>query len=578
MYVALILSGSVNTDYIPVKRTRDANKNQVKMAHTRPVITSFQPRQRNGGWGTRTKPNQSLLETAVHNDDLYACQQLLSSSNNQKHLCTHDVIRLACRKGSNNCLAYLLQKYPTAGHINHKVHPNMFVLAFCKSLKTSRILLQSGVPWSKGDFIREHDGQTVLHIIYQNSHYTWMKELTELVFTCGYNKSDVNATNWSGTTAIHVVVGNVFRRSFPGIETDKDEPNQAIPVQADCIIETLQYLVSLGGDLHAVDNVGRGVVHYLLMNASKVFCESGSHYLKPLPLVNKVLFYLLQNGVDINTCSLPSTSTPFTWLTSTFSESSIHEVETVWDDIHLSYKIMCEYGADVNVVDSKGISPVSLILTACNRWLRHAVSEQSVSAACEYVKRVKNLIEMFLEHGYNPTVVMFDFYLKQVAILLNIIDVDSDVAFGPLLKNVRDLILPFFLYGYDPNKLQMVLDEQVNEVCTLHARFYVSRSFVIHRHSQAAYEFLTLFENTLDQPNLVKLIDSICHILNNDFPHVSSEENMALVDELKKVKKYPQSLKSLSRISIAKSLNWNLLHKVDFLPLPTLMREYLVAF
>jgi hypothetical protein len=235
------------------------------------------------------------------------------------------------------------------------------------------------------------------------------------------------------------------------------------------------------------------------------------------------------------------------------------------------FSLLCKHGADPNIPDEKGISIITLILTAVNRWISQC--DTDTTRALTTLSHMQDLFTLFFRHDLDPSDDVIDLCTKQVAILCNINGSD-----GSFLPGVRNLLIPFFTAGINPNTSKMVIETEDNYAvpCKLHAQFYLARSFIIHRRDGLMFDFFSIFENSLDRECYNSLLNAICKILAKNFEDNISYETTKCIRDLNAKKQCVRTLKQLVRISIAKSLNWKLTQRVPLLPLPRLMKSYLL--
>ena len=387
----------------------------------------------------------------------------------------------------------------------------------------------------------------------------------------------MNAKDRAGNVPLHLLLRQVGRRTaIPGYVPQNERDPIAFQQgkqedRDDEIFNCIKLLAQSGADLDAVNNSGEGVLHLLLRNDfyRTLYGMSTGYYCGVLPEINRVLEYLLSMGVDAN-AECDQVSSPLTWAAHVLCSMEAPAVEIVWPQVWSLFKVLFDYGANPNMQDEKGISIVTLMLTAANRWMMQCTD--SVDRAQRILRCIAELLNQFFDHGFSPSDDVLDLCMKQVAILCNISLMDSHYLIG-----VRALMLPFITNGNNPNNLHLVTEDNnmPNTPCRLHGQFYLSRAFIIHREHAGMFNFFTVLENTLVQERLGRLVRNICQILSSNFEENAYRDTARCIDSLKERSRTVRPLKVLCRLTVANCMAWQLKERAPCLPLPPQLKNYI---
>ena len=504
---------------------------------------------------------------------------LLEHQGSAKKINTSGILQRACQRRAKKCLAYLLQKFPGQVHQRDHSRRTLLAVAFEQSEQCGRMVLESVAQWPEDALLNCSGTQaSLLHVLYRSHAIEHPYQISKLAHRVGFKKEYFNVRDRAGNTPLHLLLRQVGKKTI----RPHDAPSSSVvhwewsqeqqqEERDNEVFQCIKFLLEKGARLDVVNNSGEGVLHLLLRNDfyQTLYCMSTRYYYRVLPEINRVLEFLLDQGVEVNT-EFDEVSSPLTWAAHVLCSMEAHAVESVWPQMWHLFKLLFYHGADPNLQDEKGISITSLLLTATNRWMTQCMD--SVDRCKRILCGVTDLLSLFLDYDFKPSEDILDLCTKQIAILCNIALFDSR-----FLLAVRGLMLPFINSGINPNSLHVVTEDVDSSSipCQLNCQFYLARAFIIHRQHYSMLDFFTIFETTLDQDVLNHLLKKICEILLSNFEDSMRRETSKCVHILQERVCVVRSLKNLCRITVCNCMGWKLKDKSACLPLPRQLTNYI---
>lgn len=531
----------------------------------------------------------SPLYAAISKDQVEIVKILMTRNPSRRPEIDFKTFQFACSHGAKSSLAFLIQFAPYELSKRDKDGNTLLSYAFGKSDECGRVLLETAAVCWPRDILEDCSGkqETLLHVMYKSCVNENMAELTKLAFSKGLSRECINKQDKNGHTPLHILMKQVGRKlaaaysSFSplmsGRRVNMNSPH--LVCVDDHMFETVSLLVNEGADLHLKNRVDETVLHHLLQDTflRRLHGMPSVYYHNILPEINKILGYLLSKGAEVDSHS-SIVSTPLMWLARIVCSMQSTEIDACWPEILYSFRSLVQYGADPNVEDEKGISVVSLLLTAVSRWLHQCSPGNDLECAYRILKYVQELLGLFFSHGLCPRVEVLNLCMKQIALLCNIGVHENDFQLG-----IKNLLLPFVCHGINLNHLEMITDcpENPGIPCPLSAQFYLARGLIIHCDDGGMQTFLTLFEHSLQQDCLNRFIMALCNILVTNFMDDAQQGKGAITNTIHILQGWvhqPRSLKVLCKIRVCCSLAWKLNQSTPFLPLPSALKNFIASF
>ena len=129
------------------------------------------------------------LQIALIYDRDEVVRILLQHEGSARKVDTSNILLEACQRGAENCLAYLFNHFP--GQVSHRDSSGETLLsvAFNKSEKCGRLILESGLQWDEDAMLNCSSRQaSLLHVVYRSHTIDKPFEITKLAFKAGFKK------------------------------------------------------------------------------------------------------------------------------------------------------------------------------------------------------------------------------------------------------------------------------------------------------------------------------------------------------------------------------------------------------
>ena len=542
------------------------------------------------------KDLKTALHVAVQQNNLTVLQVLLDHRRAQMDAVEpimKRILEFACLKGALNCIPFLIQCCPREiNQVDSKCR-NLIELSFLTSEACGMRFLAEATNYDLEKNIVNsvpsgHYSGSLLHFIFSQENCIHFLDITKMMLKAGFERQNLRSVDTQKNTLLHLLMLQVGKRianiliqhSLWQADTTSPDSYEEIlkkleQTKEEQLFACMKFLIENGVEIDALNTMGESIVHKLLHNCFYLNVSGFSTFCKILPQIIKILEYLLRSGFDASVSS-DDVSSPLNYLVHTISSFSAEHLDSIWPNIWYLFTVLLKHGADPNVTDERGINNVSFLLTTLHRWLNYGLISDSSSEHNELpirtINRIQDLLLLFFQYGLKPKQEVLELCCKQVAILCNIKCQDSE-----FIECVKGIFKPFFLNGVNPNSLRMITenDRSYGVPCQLHAQFYLARSFVIHRHTDAMVQFFSIFTNTLEREKLNCLLGGLCKILQENFDNTEVHQHSLCIEQVMNIRKSVRSLKVLSRICIANALSWKIEERKVLLPLPKYLTVYL---
>ena len=476
----------------------------------------------------------------------------------------------ACKFRAKRCLKLLVDMLPDQVNVRDKkgFTPLQHALRGPRNRESAVILLESNATFSPEIF--ETDYATLLHEMYDSDDTSYLLKLTQLMLQKGPPDLATKITKGDGDTLLNKLL-KYFGSSTP---RDRDEYVEEVK---QCII----LLIEHGCDPNQTNKKGESALHSLLAHhgGRPLFYIRdrfgvGPQYLSTLlGNMSSLLEVLLRKGANASIMSPPNVVSPLYYLMRVVCAMSPHLLSATAEQVKNCVRVLCDHGADPNLINAFGDNTITLLLGSLSRWLYHASDDPS---------RLENLLsftedtlKLFLSHGLDPQMVLRK-NLKQFVIIFN-----STILDSTFIRHLNQLLQHVIRAGGNPNMVNLndlyggYGGAQMYATRKYTVSYYLARGLYIHAryNNNSAFDILNVFKNTLCQQHLTECIEGICSNLEEEFEH--GARNVEIQDKVKSTSENPRSLKQLCRIAIYFAVDWKIEGRTKDLPLPTSLISYL---
>ena len=493
------------------------------------------------------------LAYAIPNDRDEVVQVLLTHRMSKDIVKKDFLLHEACKYRAKRCLKLLVEMLPDQVNVRDKkgLTPLQHALRGPRNRDSAVILLESNAIFSPEIFETEYG--TLLHELYVSDDTSFLLRLTELMLQKGPPDLALRVTKSDGNTLLNKLL------KFFGGTTPRDREQYVEEVKR-CII----LLVNHGCDPNQANKKGETALHSLLTHhgGRPLFYIRDRFGVGPQYLSNllgnmcTLMEVLLQRGADPNVMLPPNVVSPLYYLMRVVCAMSPHLLSATSVHVKACVRVLCQYGANPNVINAFGDNTITLLLGSLSRWLYHASDDPNRLEGLLTFTEVT--LKLFLAHGLNPQMVLKK-NLKQFVIIFN-----STILDSAFIRHLNKLLKSVISAGGNPNLINL------NE---LHSRvggaqcyatkytvgYYLARGLYIHARYQnlAAFEILDVFKNTLCQTLLSRCVEGICANLDEEFEH--GAHNVQIQKKVKAACAKPRCLKQLCRVAIYDAVNWHLI-------------------
>ncbi|KAK2163016.1 hypothetical protein LSH36_87g02045 [Paralvinella palmiformis] len=515
------------------------------------------------------------LEYAIPTDRDEVLKVLLTHRNSRDVVRRDFLLHEACKYRAKRCIKLLVEMLPDQVNVRDKkgyTPLRHIVLRGPHNRQSAIILLESNASFSSEIFETEYS--TLLHEMYVSDDTSCLLRLTQLMLEKGPPDLATKVTKGDGDTLLNKLL------KFFGGTTPRDRDQYVDEVK-----ECIKLLISHGCDPNQVNKKGESALHSLLAHhgGRPLFYIRdrfgvGPQYLSNLLGNMKVLMeQLLELGANSNLMVPPSVVSPLYYLMRVVCAMSPHLLNATQEQVKDCIQVLCEHGANPNVINAFGDNTITLLLGSLSRWLYLASDDHSQLESL--LSFTETTLKLFLSHGLDPQVVLRK-NLKQFVIIFN-----STILDSTFIHHLNMLLKHVIRAGGNPNLINLNELHHSNSTntagrCQVYfsrntVSYYLARGLYIHARYQnlSAFEILDVFRNTLCQDHLTKCCEGICCSLEEEFEHGS--RNLEIQNRVKKASDTPRSLKQLARIAIYNAIDWRLDHFCPKLPLPNSLITYL---
>ncbi|XP_052807320.1 uncharacterized protein LOC128236484 [Mya arenaria] len=516
-------------------------------------------------------------------------------------------LHFSAQRGAALCLEFFIKQSPKdVDHVS-KSGDVPLLEAVVWGRKCARVLIENGADVNKV----ARNGDTALHRLYRNDidGIFAIYDTTKYLLTTGIEQL-VNTINHRGETALHLLVthvsyigGNYYhpeKRSLPRWQIQPDYQEQ--------VIQTLKLLLSFNADPHIYDALHLQPLNKLLHVTRKASSRNDTFecvqgcinskyiYRNDFGTLAKAISVLIENGAGVNTqCSVGHT--PLILLVQTLINTDVVYLVQASDDIIEAVVLLLKNEARCNFISEDQKTCCSLLAELAKKILlngsewRHFVQPDSNLGKLyqhQYAELVNKMLITFLEHGLNPNYTttkksphlcggsgngLIEF------VRITILARNSD-DFEMVFMWLRTLLQ----WGADPDiepypsdpiichsQSSIFLKKQGTQAVSQ----YIHESRELHTIFENGYaeKLLLLFYNSMDHKVLYESLMTACFMARVHPPGATGQKFIAILNEMAE---QPRTLQQMARVAIYKAVGRRLQPSVPQLPLPNVMKKYLL--
>ncbi|XP_059176507.1 uncharacterized protein LOC131956109 isoform X2 [Physella acuta] len=551
------------------------------------------------------------VQCAIQCDHL-ACVQTILKHEDVKS--PHELLMYACQEGSSKCIRYFVDMYPDS--LNIYMNGDTPLLAAVPWGETcSKILLDAGADvHMRSESIQE----TALHRLYRQNidGLFTIYDTTKYLLTTGIEQ-EVNAYTQLGETALHMLVSHVSYTGGNYVDPQRQTPRvQLQDSYQSQVLAALRLLLEFNADPTLLNSARLTPLSRLLHIGLKAVnrfepCECVStsqpdrfihEYRHNYQVLTQALDVLLQFGADPSfTCH--SGHTPLTLMLHLLLYDDMSNICCQHPHVVAAVEVLLQHGAQPNFTDGGQRTAYTLLAAICSRCLENTLAHNTSDdqALREKFGEVMNdVLRVFLQHGLEPNYTCSKLcqHLRggQGNGLMEFVKLVSLASTDMEFLLIHRWLQTLLQWGADPD-LQPYPAEPI--ICHCQSSIFLKKLptqplvHFIHevkdkenlRTNKSLQNILALFYKTMDHTTLHQCLSSTrsaihlqhCRFLNST-GSISTlcDGSTDLLTLVTLMSDNPRSLKELSRVAIYKSLDLKLASRVDQLPLPFVVKKYLL--
>lgn len=548
--------------------------------------------------------NQLLpIYWAIVNDRVSCFTLLLNHMINKGEITPEmvDLLHFACRRGAIKCIGKILSKNPSIVNSMDVNKDTPLLLAVVWGRVCSKTLIDFGADVK----IVSSIGETALHRLYCNDvdGLFTIFDTTKYLLTTGVEQL-INCKNNNGETPLHVLVSHVSyiggSLTHPEEVSLKCSRPQLQPDYQNQVVETLELLLKFNADpgsqnYHGLQPLGK-LMHIALKSCLQESeqCEcvrlsisSKYSYKNDYGHLYSALKVLLHRGSDLNKSCLEGHTPLFLVMQCLLKDNIENLCEQSMGVISIVH-LLLENGAKTMKFCHGGSTILAKIAA---RFLTISDNNLSIFADTrqKFSSLVNSLLETFLKNGLNPNYVTDiksqHFQGGSGNSLIDFVRLTEMAAVPEDFIEIHRWLKTLFAWGADPD-LEPYPSEPI--ICHSQSSIFLKKqdtqamSHYIHVVKDMginifqdgnAQELLMLFYNTMSHDILYNCLNT-ARVISHFHPLGATRKSFLQI--LNSLAENPRSLKQNARVAIYKSIDRNLVEKVPQLPLPTLLKNYLL--
>ncbi|KAK6620571.1 hypothetical protein RUM43_010863 [Polyplax serrata] len=507
---------------------------------------------------------QSAIYYAMDGDEAQILQLLMglkeehSSSFSQKRPMLH----VACERAAWKCTKFLIAErseeinmcYDEYYPVHHAVlHDTKFLNLLIANHASTTVVTATGQ-------------MTLLHILFLIGR----KSAEETLQTCRLLLDNglrelINAPDSLGNTPLH---GLIVRYALEEARYGYHHDNQ--PWNKWDMMHLVRYLLQ-NGARPSINQPGNSALAYVL------------RHVKDWEFRYDLLDMLLQDGGNPNIAGRDGSVPLMVCLVPLINKDPLYHFTHSMKVCYLNcVRILCKHGANPNCSSRSNLTPLHvLVFTASENIPLSREEEKALN-----FEFIRNLLILLLQYGLDPNVGVSQ---RTPHILQSIVEMVKNTRTPSDINDVYDLILTLIQYGANPNVNianggpPIFCHSQMNlftkKSCKHVLGYYVH---LISRKEQILVDPLLRFSRILNlfymSMDHLELYGCLKLLFAQQSGIVPSKGSQILCNIIKDMYSKPRTLKQICRVSI-----YNALHRkpgvfVNKLPLPNVLKEYLINF
>lgn len=524
---------------------------------------------------------QAPIYFAIESDRSDIVQMLLCQEEEHwlKWQAQKPLLHLACEMGALRCVKLFVQKRENDINLlindftplHHAIeHGPKFVSVLVSHRADTKVITSRN--------------QTSLHLVFTKIENIFNIYRTLELLLAHEADENINLMDKDGNTPLHLLLNLIFSAHrdhclegrFPNYEISG-------PLFVNSLVDLIILLLSHGANPNIQDKNGFTALH---LATNEIVCGLGhanqfanTSYFDwcSCDTLYHILHTILISYNYMNTNLMDRDS--MTPLLTLFKGLMTVDVLRMGEDrgFKRCVELLCKHGADTNIAQNGQFTTLNILIFVASDIMHNEVKPKVKDYAFKFINE---MLELLLIHGLDPNL---RFSKRTQHALLSLMDMVHNAISPDDLEYVYQLTLTLLRFGADPN-----IDISTTEPMICHSQ---SSVFLKKSSGQVLYyyvQILTRNDHLLYGHMFLKLLYlyfyAMSHkelwnglrILNAQTALIPT--NHDLTAALHQLSTHPRTLKQSARVVIYKSLHYRVLPCINQLPLPTLLKHYLLNF
>lgn len=471
------------------------------------------------------------------------------------------LLHIACDRGAWNCCKNLVEERPEEVNLcfdeYYPIHQ-----AVLHDIRFLELLISYGAQTTVRTATQQ---MTVLHILYLIGRKSAQDTLatTRLLLDSGMREC-INEADSLGNTPLH---GLIVRYALEEARYGYDHDNQ--PWNKWDVLHLVRFLLQ-NGARPSINQPGNSALACVL------------RHVRDWEFRYELLTMLLQEGGNPNFVGRDGSVPLMVCLVPLINKDPLHHFTHSMKVCYLNcVRILCKHGANPNCSSRSNLTPLHVLMFTASESI--ALSRQDEKA--QNFEFIRNLLVLLLQYGLDPNVRLTQ---KTPHILPALIDMVSQARFPADLAHVHSFTLALIQYGADPN-IRVPPPDQIS-VChsqpsglkrpSNHVLYYYivticRKEDIVMDPAQNFVSLIMIFYFCMDHHPLFSCLKVIFTALHSG---IISVKGTALLNVIRELNSTPRTLKQISRVCIYKALRQCPGVHANKLPLPPVLKDYLLNF
>ncbi|KAK7108264.1 serine/threonine-protein phosphatase 6 regulatory ankyrin repeat subunit B-like [Littorina saxatilis] len=524
-------------------------------------------------------------------------------------------LQYACKEGAAACIQHFVDRFPECINKYGPDGDTPLLTAVPWGEECVKILVNNG---ADVHLLSRGIGETALHRLYRmniDGLFT-IYDTTRYLLSTGIEQ-DINALTDLGETPLHMLVSHVSYAGGNYVDPSRHHLTRA-ELQGDYqtqVLMAIEELLQFNADPLMLNGPGLQPLSRMLHIALKA-CHQGEpcpcvrtsqpdmfivEYQNDYATLAHAMEVLLEHEAPVDfTCAVGHT--PLVLLVQCFQYDSVPRLVAQAKDALKAVETLVHYGANVNFTDSFQGTAATLVAMVCRRcFSEHTVRSDPVLQA-SFAQFTNDLLRLLLSNGLDPnhkTQRSSPFLRGGTGnALIEFVRLSELATTCAEFSLVYNWLLTLLQWGADPDlepyqsepiichsQSSIFLKKQGTQPVSLYLQKARERqsspSTSTENIAKGTRAMLQLFYNAMDHKALYDCLQSArgmagFHVLDAHsllYPHTDS-----FISTVHSMTETPRSLKQIARVSVYKALNRRVAERVDTLPLPWAVKQYLLDF